>query len=297
MLKTKFKKFTNASKNKAVAALFFLSLASVAPAQANSFYNGHTGAVSSVDELFKDLGPGTVLITSELHDHEVHHQNQRDILARLATLKIPISVGMEFFYYPQQSQVDDFVSGRIDEATFLKAINWAGFNFDFYRYQVLQPAHLQGQTVALNFPRELSGKVAKGGLDALSADEKAMMPPNFERGTDTYFARFREMMKDHATEEQMQNYFTAQSLWDDTMAWKATGHIIAHPDGLLMIIVGDFHVAYQDGLIARLKKRGATHIVSLSQIDTTGSSEADRKAQIAPDATYGARADYIFDVN
>jgi uncharacterized iron-regulated protein len=289
MLKTKLQIF--------ISALFLGSgLICGGIVHAGTFYNGTTGVACGADEIYQGIVPGTVLITSELHDHSAHHQNQRDILAKLAKLGLPISVGMEFFEYPDQALVDAYTSGHLDEAAFLQQIKWGkGQPFDFYRTQVLAPTQLGGLTVALNFPRALADKVAQGGLDALTKDERHVMPPNFERGTASYFERFREVMKDHAPDSAIENYFTAQSLWDDTMAWQASNYMTAHSAGVLMIIVGDFHVAYQDGLVARLQKRGLTHIVSLSQIDTTGLSADDRRAQIAPSPRYGARADYVFD--
>ncbi len=290
-----------------VFAILTLSAGSLS--WAGNFYDGQTGQVVGPDEILNHLGAGTVLIASELHDHEVHHQNQRDLLVKLSGAPFAISVGMEFFSYPDQAYVDDYVAGRTEEATFLKQIKWDGgmsllmqplvqlmnFAFEFYRFQVRFPALHNGQTLALNFPRELSSKVAKGGLAGLSDAEKTMMPPQFERGAQSYFERFREIMKDHAKEEQIQNYFTAQSLWDDTMAWRASSYLSSHPEALLMIIVGDFHVAYQDGLIARLKSRGVKKVVSLSQIDTTQLSESERKTEIEPSPKYGPRADFVFD--
>lgn len=290
---------------------------------AGTYYDGRTGQVVDGDQILNLVKSGTVLIASELHDHEAHHQNQRDLLVKFSGASFPISVGMEFFSYPDQAFVDGYVSGQTDEATFLKQIKWDGspnflpllspfkssgfigglfemfknFSFDFYRFQVRFSGFHQGRTLALNFPRELSGKVSKGGLDALSPAEKAMMPPDFARGAASYFERFHEIMKDHAKEEQIQNYFTAQSLWDDTMAWRAATHMAAHPTDLLMIIVGDFHVAYQDGLVNRLKARGVNNIVSISQIDTSQMSAADRMAEIMPDPKYGPRSDLIFDAH
>jgi uncharacterized iron-regulated protein len=276
---------------------------------AGTFYDGATGAPVSQAEILSRVTSGAIVIASELHDHEAHHQNQRDLLTALSKQQEHLSVGMEFFSYPDQSLVNDYVEGRTDEKTFLQKIKWDGglsllssassflknFAFDFYRFQVQFPATHGGHTLALNFPRELSGKVARGGLEALSDEEARMIPPDFEKGSITYFERFYETMKGHAKEEQIQNYFTAQSLWDDTMAWQATKYMSDHSGDVLMIIVGDFHVAYQDGLVARLKARGAQNIISISQVDTTDFSESERRETIEPSSKYGSRADYVFD--
>lgn len=271
----------------------FLLLGSFAFAQ--EYYDGRNGNITTEPDVLKGIQSGQILIVSELHDNEAHHQNQRDLLVRVSKSAFPISVGMEFFDYTDQNFVTQFGQDLLDEETFLKLIKWGSTPFNFYRFQVRVPYYLYGQTYALNFPRALSGKVAKFGLDSLTTDEKKLMPPNFALGANTYFERFSETMKGHVSEEKIKNYFAAQSLWDDTMAWQAAQAMKMKPTQLLMIIVGDFHVAYQDGLIARLKARGVSNIISISQVDSAGLSVDEKTALIQPDLKYGVRADYIFD--
>jgi uncharacterized iron-regulated protein len=251
-----------------------------------------------VDEsaIFEKAESGQILIVSELHGHEPHHDRQRDLLVKISGAKFPISVGMEFFEYPQQNYVNQYVAGDLLEDEFLKLIGWGSISFDNYRFQARFPYWRGGQTLALNLPRSISGKVSKNGLASLSPEEAKLLPPNYARGEPTYFERFRDVMKGHASEEQIENYFMAQSLWDDTMSWRAAEFIKENPDHLLMIIVGDFHVAYRDGLISRLKSRGVENVLSISQVDSEGLSETEKKELIAPHGRYGARADFVIDV-
>jgi uncharacterized iron-regulated protein len=279
-----------------VALAFFAGIVISQSACAQVEYDGHTGAVIKDETFYGSLAAGTVLIVSEIHTSAKHHEVQRQVLEKLAATSYPKSVGMEFFYYPQQDQVNDYVTDKIDEATFLNAINWSKKTpFEFYRYQVRFPATHGGDTVALNMPMAITGKVKDVGIEGLNEEERKLLPPNFELGADSYLKRFREVMKDHAPEDKILKYFAAQSLWDDTMAWKASEYMKSHSDHLLVIIVGDFHVAYQDGLVARLRKRGVQKIVSVSQVDTYGMSDTERRATIAPDEVYGVRADFVFD--
>jgi uncharacterized iron-regulated protein len=120
----------------------------------------------------------------------------------------------------------------------------------------------------------------------LTAEETALLPPNFELGNDHYYERFREVMKGHVPEEAIQNYFVAQSLWDETMAWKALESFQKHPRQTLMIIVGDFHVAWDGGLPHQLRRRGAQDLVVISQTRDL--------ADVAIHPKYGPRADFIW---
>lgn len=108
------------------------------------------------------------------------------------------------------------------------------------------------------------------------------MPPIWERGSDAYYARFKEVMQDSIPAEKMGNYFWAQSLWDDTMAWNTLKS--PDPDAVTVIIVGGFHVEYGLGLPSRLRRQGATQVTTLLQADAPPSD----------DPTYGPIADFIW---
>ena len=278
-----------------IALLLLKVIGAHSVASAQQYYDGQTGHKAKDAVVLNRINKGQVLIVSELHDNKSHHKNQRDLLIQIVRARVPVSVGMEFFDYTEQDYVDQYGQNLIDEDVFLKLVNWGSLPFEFYRFQVRLPYYSDGRTYGLNFPRRLSGKVAQGGLEALSPDEQKLLPPNFQLGADTYFERFSETMKGHVSEEKIKNYFAAQSLWDDTMAWRAGEVMAANPDQILMILVGDFHVAYQDGLVARLRARGVQNILSISQVSTTGMTPDEKAETLNPHTRYGARADFIFD--
>lgn len=261
---------------------------------AGQYYDGRSGAKANRTVVLNKIHPGQIILISELHGYEPHHQNQRDLLVEMSSTSRPIYVGMELFSYPNQTLVDQFGLGKIREADFIKSISWKGTDFTNYKFQVLLPYYHGGQTLALNLPRSITNQVAQKGLDSLSEEQQSLLPPNFSIGSNSLFQRFKERMQDHIPKENLEKYFVAHSLWDDTMAWQASEHVQRHPDSFLFIIVGDFHVAYQDGLIARLKARGVENILSISQINTEGLTEEQKRKEILPDPQYGARADFVF---
>jgi uncharacterized iron-regulated protein len=289
MLRKKFAKFTCSTWRKkfsfARAAATF-AVAFISASASAQLYNGDTGMPADMNDLFALLGPGKVVIVSEQHGLDAHHQNQRDFLVQISGAKFPISVGMEFFTYTDQPKVDAYAAGAISEADFLKQIGWGGTPYSNYRFQVTFPYYRGGQAVALNLPRTISGKVSKTGLDSLSPNEKALLPPQLVLGNQDYFERFEEAMQGHIKDPTvLQNYFTAHCLWDETMAWRAIAHLRAHPDQLLMIVVGDFHAQYEDGLVSRLRDQG---------IDTVVVSQVTDKSEVAPHAKYGRRGNFVW---
>jgi uncharacterized iron-regulated protein len=217
----------------------------------------------------------------------------------LETLKkkgLKVSVGMEFFAYPYQAQVDAWRLGQISEVDFLDSIEWGkGFSFEFYRSQVLFPSLKSEFLLALNAPRSLTGKISKGGLGSLKDEDRALLPPDFTLGNQTYFERFKKIMEGAhlPSAEALQNYFAAQSAWDDTMAWKATQFLSQHSEQVLVIIVGEFHVQYGGGLPDRLKAREVP-VTSFSLVNLDGLSDVEQRRAVEPSKLDGPRADYIW---
>jgi uncharacterized iron-regulated protein len=203
---------------------------------------------------------------------------------------------MEFFDYPKQNVVDQYLAGKLDEAQFLKDVNWGGFPFDWYREQVLAPLAVGGTAIALNAPRSLTGRIARVGVKGLDKSEAALLPPQFSVGSDLYFDRFLEVIgATHPGDRQkFENMFAAQSTWDDTMAWRSIEFVDENPDEILVVIVGDFHVAYELGLPARLEARGVQKMLTISQVKVEGLTDDEKSEYLKPDAKYGTRSDYIW---
>jgi uncharacterized iron-regulated protein len=201
---------------------------------------------------------------------------------------------MEFVNYTNQASLDQYRAGSIDEAQFLADIKWSGFGFEFYKEQINFPRLDLGEfTLGLNIPRSITTKISRQGLASLTQDEQKIMPPNFAVGGDLYKARFMEAAGSHC--KNPDNCFTAQSAWDDTMAWSAVNFIEKHPDQVLVILVGEFHVQYGGGTPARiLARKSNAQIVTLSQIWAEDMTPEEIEKAMLPSETEGARADFIW---
>lgn len=259
--------------------------------------DGHTLQRLDTETVARQIQPGTIVILSEQHDLSLHHEHQVSFLKALSGHLTQISVGMEFFPRTRQRAVDKYLAGDLDEADFLANVEWGGDNFGFYRRQVLFPVAHGGTTVALNAPRALTRKIARTGLNSLNDEERAQLPENFTLGNDGYKERFREAMGGHEiSEEEFNNYFAAQSTWDETMSDTACQYSKANPEAVLTILVGDFHAQYGGGLPDRLKARGCSNVVVISQVGVEDLSDPAQNDEIRPHARWGARADYVWAV-
>lgn len=245
-------------------------------------------------EALAQVSPGSVVVLGEQHGTQEQAQQQVQILEMLRKNGLLVSVGMEFFEAPDQNKVDAWRAGALSESDFLRQIPWGSFPFEAYREQALFPRFQEGtKTLALNAPAWLTGKIAKQGLNSLTAAEKSLLPPAFALGNRGYFERFKRIMGDHLpTPQALDNYFAAQSTWDDTMAFVASEYIQAHPNQVLVIVVGDFHVQYGGGLPDRLKARGAK-TTTFSLVNLQGLSDQEQRQAIEPSEMDGIRADFV----
>lgn len=259
-------------------------------------YDGRNLQETSIDRVLASVKPGTVIVLGEQHAHLEHQNEQIQVIETLQKSGLLTSVGMEFFTYTNQADVEAWRQGRLGEADFLTKIGWGqGFSFDYYRTQVQLPRLGHEAVVALNAPRALTGKVAKTGLGSLLPEEAAFLPPHFELGNARYFERFKDAMGGHfPSPDAAKNYFTAQSIWDDTMAWQAAEFLKAHPEQILVIIVGEFHVQYGGGLPDRLAARGLKNVVTISLVNIDGLSPDEEHQALAPSSVDGPRAHFVW---
>lgn len=254
---------------------------------------GDNGLPISLETMVSEINPGGTVFLGELHGFDAVAEGQLQILQELRRQGHNTDVALEFFTYTKQSEVDQFVRGLLDESAFLEQIGWSkGMDFRYYRQQALFPmSKLNEKTFAINAPQSVTKAVAKRGIENLTEEEKMLMPPNFEIGRAQYFERFKATMGGHVDEKELQRYFQAQSVWDETMAWQITNK---HSENTLAVIVGEFHVQYGGGLPHRLSVRNPKmNITTIGFMDKQGLSEEQIQEHIKPHSEWGIRENYI----
>ncbi|MFN7262610.1 MAG: ChaN family lipoprotein [Pseudobdellovibrionaceae bacterium] len=262
--------------------------------QPGDIISGHTGEVLVLDDVVSQVQSGDVVVLGEIHGQSVIADQHMQLLQALRDRGLLVNVGFEFFDITQQPALTSYNTGEISEEDFLKQVNWKGFPFDDYRNQALFPQwNLNEQALALNAPRSITSKIARGGLDSLTPDERDHLPYDFSRGSQQYFERFKEAIGHVGSDEAMERYFLAQSAWDDTMAHSAAD-FMSFGEGVLVIIVGEFHVQYGGGLPDRLRARGVDRIWTISQVNIQGLSPVEQAKEILPSPKWGPRADFVW---
>lgn len=260
----------------------------------SQLFDGATQAPATLENLLERVRPGSIVVLGENHGLAAHRDQHLEILRGLRSRGLKVSVGLEFVNYTDQGALERFRTGELSEDQFLKAVGWGGIGFEYYRPQLLFPDLAAGEkSLGLNVPRAVTSKISRGGLASLSAEERALLPGDFRLGRDSYRNRFMLVAGEHCPVPE--NCFAAQSAWDDTMAWRAVDFAGRHPDQVLVIVVGEFHVQFGGGLPDRIRARlPGVSVVTLSQIWAEGMLDEELPEQMEPSVTEGPRADFVW---
>ncbi|HVO85160.1 MAG TPA: ChaN family lipoprotein [Syntrophobacteria bacterium] len=213
-------------------------------------------ATVSLPEIVADLKKARLVFVGELHDQELHHQAQLEVIRRLYESGVPVAVGLEMFRRDSQAQLDRWVKGEIREDAFQKIFfdNW-GLPWNLYRDIFVFARDHKIPMVGLNVPREITRQIAREGFASLTPEQLGDMPAVSCVVDDAYAAFIRRSLGTHAHGEMSFTKFCeAQLFWDTAMAWNALRFLKDRPSSLMVVIAGSGH-AWKRGIPAQLQTR------------------------------------------
>lgn len=214
----------------------------------------------SLDEALTDLAQVRVVYVSESHENPHHHAVQGAIVTQLWRRDRALSIGMEMFQAPFQTSLDDYLSGRLDEEALLEQSEYQerwGYDFTYYRSVMEFAKAHRIPVVALNARSELTKKVARDGLGALSADEQKEVP-ELDLGSRSHREMVREAFEGHEIEDhKFEQFYAAQVIWDETMAAHVAEAATQLNSPRMVVLAGTGHVRHSLGIPRRAARRGA----------------------------------------
>lgn len=228
-----------------------------------SVRDGETGERIGLDELYARLARADAVFLGETHIDETTHRVEHAVYAGLLARRKQVVLAMEMFERDVQGAVDDYVAGKIDEPAFLaRSRPWSNYA-TAYRPMIELARSKHAPVVASNFPAPLRSKVAadKGGLNGLSAGERAFAPRELFANTPAYWRRVDNAIRGHvgmmgprpAADDP--RLLDTQSLWDNTMGESCALALDRHPGALVLHVNGGFHSEYWDGTARQLALR------------------------------------------
>ncbi len=278
---------------------FFCVVSAVAQDKASfDAVNLQTGL--SLDELVRQLASKRVVFVGEQHDRYDHHLNQLEIIRRLREADPSMAIGVELFQQPFQSQIDDYIAGRISEHELLRATKYyshGGFDYRLYA-PILRYAKQEGIPVrALNVPSSLAAAVAQRGIAGVSEKDRAYLPHSIEPADPAYRERIREAFQKHGgfKPDDFDNFVQAQLMWDEGMAESSAAYLNANNGRRLVILTGAGHVEFGSGIPTRLERRThASYAIVLNSGEAIEPHRADyilrgEKQELPPAGILNAR--------
>lgn len=238
-----------------------------------------TGKEMTLAQLADELATRDVVYFGELHDNAAGHQVYAELAKLLADRRPDFVLSMEMFERDVQGVVNDYLRGRIDEATFLKHSRpWKNYARD-YRPLVELARERKLDVIAGNLPRSVARRVAsKEGCQSPFLPRKTTAP--FDR----YWELFCEAMKDHPgaggadSEAALERMYRAQCAKDDAMAEGVVEYLAANPHRQPLVIHcnGSFHSDYGLGTATRVAQRAPlTQAAIISMIAVPDVAKAD----------------------
>ncbi|MBC7971400.1 MAG: ChaN family lipoprotein [Verrucomicrobia bacterium] len=212
----------------------------------------------------RKLAQANVVYLGETHDRPADHQAQLEIIQALHRLRPKLAIGMEMFQRPYQSVLDRYLANRLTEAELQEQSQYAkrwGYDWEFYA-PILRFAQANKlPVIALNTPTEVIRKASRTGLDSLTLAERRFIPPlsAIVLEPEAYRERLQKIHAEshhgQSTSVNVERFFQAQVLWDETMAERIAQTLQKQPETLVVVLVGQGHIVYGDGIPARVARR------------------------------------------
>ena len=192
------------------------------------------------------------------------------------------------FQSPFQKPLDAYARNKLDESTMLALTAWKkrwGYPYSLYRPIIQLAKDRQVKLLALNADGALVKSVAKQGIENLSPAQSSQLP-QLDLQDSQHRAWFDAQMAQlgahghqaHAQPKSTpaidpkvfaQRMYTAQVVWDETMAQHAADWLKQGDARQIIILAGTGH-CHDSAIIRRLKRRGIEHSISVLPVIDDG---------------------------
>lgn len=233
------------------------------------------GVLRAEAALWESMADARAICFGELHPNAEHHAAQSRALTELARRAEAegrlLAVGFEMFQRPFQAALDAFVAGQSDEKELLLDTEYEarwGWDFDLYRPLLSTARDYALPVLALNAPTELTRKIARMGLASLAPEEREQLPElDLENAAHAcYFANLGRTGACPGVGTPSDTY-TAQVVWDETMAETAAAWLVAAgADAQLIIFAGMGH-CQESAIPERITRRTGIDVLNVMPLE------------------------------
>lgn len=228
--------------------------------------SGETGAAIDFERMIRDMMTSRIVHVGETHDSMPMHELQFQVIRALYARDKHLAVGLEMLPVTVQEALNKWTAGILTKDAFIREIRWyVNWNFNFGYYEKIFDFAREHRLpiYALNIPREIITKIRMRGWDALSEEEKALIPGNPDVTNQDHRTLIRTVfesadiphaMKGPGLDSVFEGLYRSQSAWDEVMGANAVR--AAESEGRRVVVcVGSGHLLYNLGLNRRAFER------------------------------------------
>ncbi|WP_448527129.1 ChaN family lipoprotein [Parathermosynechococcus lividus] len=243
---------------------FALTLFLGVPALATAQQVWQGAAVVQPEAALREWQHSHILYLGETHDSSADHDAQLAILQAVHRRGRPLAIALEMIQRPYQAALDAYIAGEITEMELLAQTEYAqrwGFPWSLYAPMFRFAKEHRIPLIALNTPTEITRQVARSGLQSLEHGNLHYIPPLEEidlsntRYRDRLAKIFRTAHEGRSHSVNIEFFYQAQVLWDETMAAAIADYHQQHPERLIVVLAGRGHLYYGDGIPQRVQRR------------------------------------------
>jgi uncharacterized iron-regulated protein len=216
----------------------------------------------TLEDLLADLETSRITYVGEKHTNVAHHKIQLQIIQAVYNKNHKMAVGMEMFDHTYQGVLDLWSKGELTQKEFLRKTHWyANWRYDFSLYlDILEfiKAH-NIRLVGLNIPNYIPPKIREGGIENLSDEDKAHLPQQIDTSKKAHRDYLKKVFEEHKhhfkSEVKFEDFYAAQSVWEDAMAENIAQSL---NDAVMVVLAGNGHIRFKYGIPDRaFKQTGA----------------------------------------
>lgn len=226
----------------------------------------------SLSSMCDKLEGYPLIFIGDHHNQDDLHQNIKLLIDGLQKKGKRIILASEWFTPSQNKILKAFTAQSLDEASFLKKIDWKkriGFSYESFKpiYETLIEG--KGDLVGINLTKKEQKKISERDFDAMSSHEKS-----FFKGLDLNVSIHHDMLKPffdecHAysrsdQEDCSQRMYRVQVAWESKMAQEVHKYFKKlQKDEVLMVLAGSMHLENGLGINLRFSRLSHQHFFTL----------------------------------
>ncbi|MCJ7580221.1 MAG: ChaN family lipoprotein [Candidatus Aminicenantes bacterium] len=268
----------------------------VMPISPDKIFSAKEGKSVSFAQMIKEMKDSQFVYVGESHDSMPMHDIQFEVIQALHQQDKNLSIGLEMFPVTEQEVLNKWSLGLLTEDEFIEEAEWYvtwNFNFNYYRKIFLFAKANKIPMYALNAPRTMISAVRMKGWEALTEEEKLIIPkPDLsitehrELITTIFGGAGAHQMPGAGMEQMMEGLYRAQSAWDEVMAYNAVES--AKKDGRRMaILAGSGHLLYNLGINYRVFKRTGVPFKTVVCLEVSDESDPTQVSRTFSDYIWG----------